>query len=231
VVFNHNGEIVEPPPEGAAAKWSAHEAKSVITSRSPEGRTRVWFGSYHGGAAWLAITDGTRRGYRFGVFADGESPAHLLSGSISGRGAAPAVNAAPQPRKYNGRLHVTFVTRSGGAVGGSLAKWMMEPAPWAHPRQSIDEATRRSEGTSADPGGTSKRVYFGLFTGLDNTGAMHVRTKAWVVLARHVRLVAYGPTKNRTPQFGYGVTAFSDDLTQPWVTGQLSSAGQPPLAY
>jgi hypothetical protein len=242
VVFNDEGIVVEPPLAGVQRQWTRGEAIAAIkkvdffTAATP----RVWFGTYQGQSAWLAIESGLRvapshgrggRGFHVGVFADGVRPAKALSGLAESGGEPAPVNVAPPRHAYTGRLHVTFVTPSGGAIGGSLAKWMMEPAPWAHSLQSVEDAKRRTGSTSANPGGKRQRVFFGLFTGLDDSGAMHHRTKAWMAIGYHVRLVAYGSHEPGPPKYGFGMAAFGDDLTQPWVSGQLTSAGVPPLVF
>jgi hypothetical protein len=64
-------------------------------------------------------------------------------------------------------------------------------------------------------------VYFGLFTGIDSTGGAHDRAPAWLVVGTHIRI---GST------YQYGVVAFSDDLTQPWVSPRFTQAAKP-VAY
>jgi hypothetical protein len=123
---------------------------------------------------------------------------------------------------YDGRLHVTFVTPGAGSVASTRTKWQVEPAPTTSlPIEQRTEAARRSHSSAVELGGTSTRVYFGLFTGLDAAGGAHVQTPAWLVIARNVPV---GKTKQ------FGVIAFSDDLTQPWVSSRLTSAAKP-VAY
>jgi hypothetical protein len=211
VVFNHAGEVVEPPLDGVNPRFTHKQALDAITKGQLQGHTRVWFGSYQGKPAWLAVTTGvpfahglaaSKRGYTFGVFADGDGPS-LAGAQVSGAGDPPAVNVAPPRRAYNGRLHVTFITPGVGATASAIPKWKMEPAPKGTvPRQSVVEAQRRSQSPAASVGTTNARVYFGWFTGLDSAGQLHANTPAWVVVA----------TKTRR------ATAFADDLTQPWVS-------------
>jgi len=57
VVFNHSGEVIEPPLDGVRRVWTHKHALAAITKGQLDGRTRVWFGSYQGQPAWLAVTD------------------------------------------------------------------------------------------------------------------------------------------------------------------------------
>ncbi|HVV37080.1 MAG TPA: hypothetical protein VHC63_10795 [Acidimicrobiales bacterium] len=227
VVFNHDGEVVEPPIASVARRWTHKQALAAVTHEFPDGTTQVWFGSYQGKPAWLAIT--VARGYTFGVYADGETPLHLLSGQIVARGKPPVVNAAPARRTYDGRLHVTFVTAGPGAIGATPSRWMVEPAPArVHPIQARAVAEQRAHTAVVNLVDANTRVYFGLFTGIDNAGGSHAKTPAWLVIGSHLRLLSEGP--GSPPDYGYGVTAFSDDLTQPWVSGRIQLV-QRPFAY
>ncbi|HVT76220.1 MAG TPA: hypothetical protein VHD87_04255, partial [Acidimicrobiales bacterium] len=239
VVFNHDGEVVEPPTASVAPRWTHKQALAAVTHEFPDGTTQVWFGSYQGKPAWLAITESTAiaipgthtagRGYTFGVYADGETPLHLLGGQIVARGKPPVVNAAPARRTYDGRLHVTFVTAGPGAIGATPSRWMVEPAPaGVHPIQARAVAGERAHTAVVNLVDANTRVYFGLFTGIDNAGASHAKTPAWLVVGSHLRLLSEGP--GSLPDYGYGVTAFSDDLTQPWVSDRLQLV-QRPFAY
>ncbi|HVT76219.1 MAG TPA: hypothetical protein VHD87_04250 [Acidimicrobiales bacterium] len=237
VVFNDEQIVVEPAPDGVRARWTAAEALAAVEQNGffREGRTRVWFGSYAGQPAWLAITDGLvvapslgqpTRGYRVAVFADGVSPPRILSG-VAETGGDPVVDVAPPRRRYTGRLHVTFLTPTGGAVGDSLGKWMMEPATGIHPRLPLGEARRRAHTANA-------HVYFGLFTGLDDAGTNHTRAPAWMVFATgYTTRVDGGPCCQHTPITfkrpvpTFSVSVFSDDPEHPWSSGRLSAGGHP----
>jgi hypothetical protein len=110
---------------------------------------------------------------------------------------------------YTGRLHVAYEN----------ALWRLAPAAaGTKARQSTGEAERRAHAPAAELGGSSVRVYFGLFSGLDADGGAHDDTPAWLVVAAHVK-VGDG--------YQYGVIAFSDDLTQPWVSQRLTTAARP----
>jgi hypothetical protein len=115
---------------------------------------------------------------------------------------------APQ-HTYTGRLHVAYAN----------PLWRVSPAPaTTRPVQSRAEAERRAHSSAAELGGTSTRVYFGLFSGPDSGDSPHDNTPAWLVVATHVKV---GKT------YQYGVIAFSDDLTQPWVSQRLTTAAEP----
>ena len=117
-------------------------------------------------------------------------------------------DASPGPA-YNGRLHVEYAN----------AIWSVAPAPaTTRPVQSRVEAERRAHSSAAELGGKSTRVYFGLFTGTDNEKGAHANTPAWLVVATHVKV---------DNGYQYGVIAFSDDLTQPWVSQRLTTAAKP----
>jgi hypothetical protein len=218
VVFNHSGEVIEPPLEGIKRVWTHKHALAVITKGQSDGRTRAWFGSYQGKPAWLAITDNASvaipgpqknggKGYWFRVVADGVTPVKVISSQVYAYGKPPAVNVAPPRRAYNERLHVTFITPGVGATASLPTKWKMEPAPnGTMPRQSLAEAQLRSQSPTASVGTPHVRVYFGWFTGLDRAGALHANAPAWVVVATTTRRA----------------TAFADDLTQPWVSARVT---------
>jgi hypothetical protein len=247
LVFNDEGIVVEPPFDRSERRWTREQAAAAIrrnaffNTRTP----RVWFGTFQGQPAWLAIETGLRvapslgpvqRGFHLAVFADGETPARALSGVVESGGDPEPVNVAPERHAYTGRIHVTFVTPSGGAIGGSLAKWMLEPAIGVHPKQSVEAAKRRSQSTSTYLSGDG-RVYFGLFTGLDSAGAMHTRTPAWMVLATgYTSRIDGGPCCNHAPVTlqhpmpTFGAAAFADDLTRPWASAKLTASGHP-LVY
>jgi hypothetical protein len=115
---------------------------------------------------------------------------------------------APQ-HAYTGRLHVAYANDL----------WRVEPAPaGTRAVQSREEAKRRAHAPAAELGGSAVRVYFGLFSGVDADGGAHENTPAWFVVATHVK-VGDG--------YQYGVIAFSDDLTQPWVSTKLTTAAKP----
>jgi hypothetical protein len=233
LVYNHHGFVMEPPPpDSAPAKWSHKEALKQITKGNPDGdKTHAWFGYYQGHPAWLAITNNAQlaipgggasvptRGHRIEVFADGETPLHEITG-VYGAGTAPLANVAPpRPKQYTGRLHTTFITAGAAEVASIPTKWMIEPAPKkVQPRMSVEEATRRSRATGVNQvDARSTRVYFGYFTGQEIGGAVRAHAPGWLVVGTF-------------PEDRYAVTVFSDDLTQPWVSGRLLLQDRP-LAY
>ena len=117
-------------------------------------------------------------------------------------------DGAPR-REYTGRLHVTYTN----------SVWQVAVAPAdTKPRQSVADAERRAHSAAAELGGKLTRVYFGLFTGPDGGGGVHDNTPAWLVVGTHIKV---GKT------YQYGVIAFSDDLTQPWVSTRLTTAAKP----
>jgi len=244
-IYNHRGFTMEPAPLGSPPpKWSQSDALATIRKGDPDGsKTHAWFGYYQGKPAWLAITNGAQlaipapagasvptRGFRLAVFADGVIPAQLLT-EVDAAGTAPRPNVLPpRPKRYDGRLHVTYITPGVAQVAATPQKWMIEPAPRrTRPLMARVDAEARSHAIGVNQvDARSTRVYFGLFTGQDVPGAVHGRTPAWLVVGTHLRILSEGPGK--LPQFGYGVTAFSDDITQPWVSGRVQLV-EPPLAY
>ncbi|MEY2473188.1 MAG: hypothetical protein QOK28_2517 [Actinomycetota bacterium] len=237
-MFDHEQIVMTPAFEHQPRAWARDQARAAVRQAPLFKGTspRVWFGNYEGAPAWLAITDGLTlapsmgaptRGYQVAAFADGELPARALSGVAQTGGEAPKPNAAPKRHRYNGRLHVSFVIPSGGPVGGSLAEWMMQPAIGVHPKLTLTEAKRRSRLPSG-------RVYFGLFTGLDDTGTMHNRTPAWMDFGTgYMSRLSNGPCCNRTPEtFAHPVSTFgasviSDTPTNAWESGTFSGGGHP----
>lgn len=225
---------MEPAPEGSAApRWSHKQALAVITKGDPDGgKTHAWFGYYQGHPGWLAITNDAHlaipggaasvpaRGHRIAAVADGEVPVREFV-EVDAAGKAPPPNIAPHRTKYNARLHVTYITPGAAEVASTPGKWMVEPAPRsAKPGMSAAAARTRSHATVVDQvDARSTRVYFGLFTGRDLAGAVRAKAPAWLVVGRRVRVNSQAP--GSTPEFAYAVTAFSDDLTQPWVSGRL----------
>jgi hypothetical protein len=236
-VFDHEQIVMTPAFDHQPRVWTRDQARAAVRQAplfkgtSPQ----VWFGNYAGGPAWLAIADGLdlapsmgppTRGYQVAAFADGELPARTLSGVAQTGAEAPKPNAAPKLHRYNGRLHVSFVVPSGGPVGGSLAEWMMQPAIGVHPKLTLAEAKQGSR----VPGG---RVYFGLFTGLDDTGTMHNRTPAWMAFATgYMTHLDNGPCCGPLPTFAhpvptFGASVISDTSTKEWESGTISAGGHP----
>jgi hypothetical protein len=249
VVFNDEGIVVEPPPDGAEPQWTREQALAVIRAHAffDEGSVRAWFGSYQGQLGWLAIARGLTvapsrgpagPGYHVAVFADGESPARALSGVAETGGDPPRVNVGPPRHKYNGRLHVTFVTPTGGPIGGSVAKWMMEPAPWATPWLSLEDAARQARALPIGRMQDGDHLYFGLFTGLDNTGILRERHLGWMIFGTgYATEMPGGPCCDHTihtyaePQPMFGARVMSDDHGRgPWFSGVVTAGGHP-LVY
>jgi hypothetical protein len=234
LVYNHFGFVMEPAPVGSAPpRWSHKQALAAITKGDPDGdKTRTWFGYYQGHPAWLAITNNAllaipappgapvpARGHRIAVFADGETPVREIT-EVDGAGIAPVPNIAPRRAPYDGRLHLTYITAGAAEVAATTSKWMVEPAPKdVRPTLSVEDAIKRSRAASVNQvDAKATRVYFGLFTGLDSLGGLHAKTPGWLVVGT-------------LPEFGYAVTAFSDDLTQPWVSRRVTSEGSASVAY
>ena len=102
---------------------------------------------------------------------------------------------------------------------------MVEPAPASlHPQLSRADAQARAQTPGVNLGATTQ-VYFGLFSGQDRAGGAHSQAPAWLVVGSHVRLE--GVSRGNRPVYGYGLTVFTDDLTQPWVATRFQRMQRP----